>query len=173
MIVHPLPRTIVHLILEQRMPKELDEVARLRPAGEPSAPPDQLRFLQLAKVLLRLALPNADLLGQSVDGRKTLAVLAGVPCQPPVSHLGAGRHQIGANQGLWDENTGEKLEGIEWVADLERISPLPVLRLGHDFLWVIEAKKLIRRWLLRKRLGCSARSHRHFVYPFKSAVGNW
>ena len=114
------------------MPEELDGVAGLRPPREAGAAPDQLRFFQLGKVLLRLALPNADLLSQRVDGRETLAVLAGVPRQPPVSHLGAGRNQIGANQGLWDENAGEEPKRIERLADVERSWLLTVLRLGHD-----------------------------------------
>ena len=95
------------------MPKELEGVARLRPVGKPSAAPDQLCFFQLGKVLLGLARTNTDLCSEFAYGGKTSAVLSGVSRQPPAGHLGASRHQLGADQRFRDEDAGEQAIGIE------------------------------------------------------------
>src|ERR1017187_9724788 len=164
---------IVHPLLKQGMPQELDSVAGLRPAGKPGTAPDQLRFLQLGKVLLCLAVANANLLGESADGGKAPAVLPGVARQPAVSHLGPRRHQIGADQGFRNKNAGEEPEGIEWLADLRHIWPLVVLWLGHDLsrkLTLGCSNLLIQLKFYREGSGCGQLPHGHSVDLLESAV---
>src|ERR1700728_877932 len=116
------------------MPKELEGIAGLCPAGKPGTPLDQLCFFQLGKVLLGLALTNADLQGKVAHSGKTPAVLSSVPRKPAPSHLGSHRHHLGADQSFRDEDAGEQAIGIEGLADHKRGWPLTILWLTHDFL---------------------------------------
>ena len=87
------------------------------PVGKPGAPPDQFCFFQLGKVLLGLALTNANLESQVAHSGKTPAVLSGLPRKPAPRHLGSNRHQLGADQSFRNEDAGEQAIGIEGLAD--------------------------------------------------------
>src|ERR1700677_2624926 len=115
------------------MPKELEGVAGLCPIGKASAPPKQLCFFQLGKVLLGLAHTDANLQSQVAHGGETPAILSGVSRQSPLGHLCPRRHQLRADQRFRDEDACKEAIGIEGLANHKRSWSLTVVWLSHDF----------------------------------------
>src|SRR5579863_7056231 len=116
MIVHPLPRTIVHPLLKHLVPQKLERVAGLGSTGEAIPPPNQTELFQLDQVLLGLPLPDADFGSENPHCRIASPIRARVARQSTPGQLRPRAYPRTPRERLRDEQPSEHAKRIEGFA---------------------------------------------------------